>query len=724
MTRESELTSSLRKELFRQMLRIRCVEETIAERYAEQEMRCPTHLCTGQEGVPAAAGLALRKDDFVVSNHRAHGHYLAKGGDLPSMLAEIYGRAAGCSRGKGGSMHLVDLDVNFMGSTAIVGGTVPVGVGLGLSIKLHGSDQVSCVFLGDAAIEEGVFYESINFAILKKLPVLFVCENNLYSVYSPLGVRQPTDRAIHERVRGLGTAADAGDGNDAEEVYRKITRAIGDVREGGGPWFLEFTTYRWREHCGPNYDNDLGYRAEEEFLEWKARDPIRRMRRRLLAADELNDAAIAQTEAEILEEVDAAFLFARESPFPETEEAFSGVYAGEEDVNGAAEPTSRGPNRTGGVNRGQRGESFAAAVPSVGKRLEIDSAPRTVTYAQAINEALHLAMEMDDSVICYGLGTPDPKGVFGTTVGLQERFGGERVFDMPASENAMTGVAIGASLNGIRPVVTHQRVDFFLLAMDQLVNNAAKWHYMFGGRQSVPITIRLIIGRGWGQGPTHSQNLQAWFAHVPGLKVVVPTTPSDAKGLLLASIFDENPVVFIEHRWLHYAEGEVLVGDCRTPLGRASIVREGSDVSLVGTSIMTVEAIRASDHLREAGISCDVVDLRSVSPLDWDTVLNSVRKTGRLLALDGGWSTGSVAGEILARVATGMGSDLRCNPRRLGLPDVPTPTSRALTKDFYPHAGDIVRAVGDMLGQECRAGELAPANRPSDVPGDWFKGPF
>ena len=349
---------------------------------------------------------------------------------------------------------------------------------------------------------------------------------------------------------------------------------------------------------------------------------------------------------------------------------------------------------------------------------------RTITYAQAVNEGLSQAMVMDDSVICYGLGTPDPKGVFGTTVGLQERFGEDRVFDMPAAENAMTGVAIGASLNGIRPVVTHQRMDFFLLAMDQLVNNAAKWHYMFGGHQSVPITVRLIIGRGWGQGPTHSQNLQTWFAHVPGLKVVMPTTPADAKGLLLASIFDENPVVFIEHRWLHYARGEVPEGDARVPLGKASVVREGSDISLVGMSIMTVEAMRASDYLCERGVSCDVVDLRSISPLDWDAVLRSVRKTRRLLALDSGWSTGSVAGEILARVATAIGSDLACNPRRLALPDCPTPTSRALAGEFYPRAGDIVRVVGDMLGREYGLEELGPPNELRDVPGDWFKGPF
>ena len=207
-----------------------------------------------------------------------------------------------------------------------------------------------------------------------------------------------------------------------------------------------------------------------------------------------------------------------------------------------------------------------------------------ITYTQAVNDAITVAMTMDEHVICYGLGVPDPRGVFGTTIGLQERFGKERVFDTPISENAMTGIGIGASLNGIRPVMVHQRLDFFLLAMDQLVNNAANWHFMFGGQSSVPITIRLIIGRGWGQGPTHSQSLQSWFAHIPGLKVVMPTTARDAKGLLLESIFDDNPVVFLEHRWLHNQIDHVPPGDFRIPLGKASLLREGDDVTVVSMS--------------------------------------------------------------------------------------------------------------------------------------------
>ena len=350
---------------------------------------------------------------------------------------------------------------------------------------------------------------------------------------------------------------------------------------------------------------------------------------------------------------------------------------------------------------------------------------RQLTFAEAINEALSQAMEMDKSVICYGLGVDDPKGVFGTTLGLQEKFGKERVFDMPTSENAMTGVAIGASLNGVRPVVTHQRLDFFLLAMDQLVNNAAKWHYMFGGQSSVPITIRLILGRGWGQGPTHSQNLHAIFSHIPGLKVVMPTTSADAKGLLLESIFDDNPVVFLEHRWLHNLEGNVPEGDFRVPIGKAQNLNEGDDITIVSLSYMTIEALHAVEALEKEGISCDLIDLRSVKPIDFDIIFSSVRKTGLLVALDTGVGMNSTASEIIARVSMECFDNLKQAPYRVALPDFPTPTSRALTKNFYQRSENIIDIVANMLGKKLVGNNLIDRGEiPHDVPGDWFTGPF
>jgi len=350
---------------------------------------------------------------------------------------------------------------------------------------------------------------------------------------------------------------------------------------------------------------------------------------------------------------------------------------------------------------------------------------RELTYVQAIQESLSIAMEQDPAVIFYGLGADDPKRIFGTTENLQERFGADRVFDMPASENAMTGVAIGAALNGIRPVMAHQRLDFFLLAMDQLVNNAAKWHYMFGGKSSVPITIRLIIGQGWGQGPTHSQNLYAWFTHVPGIKVVMPTGPYDAKGLLLSAVFDPNPVIFLEHRWVHNLKGEVPEGDYRVPIGKAKRLSSGRDLTIVSTSYLTIEALHAVEHLEHYEVKCDLIDLRSLKPIDWEMIFGSVKNTGRLLVMDSGHLTGSIAGEIIARVSTEMFPSLKQAPQRITLPDFPSPTSFSLTEKYYPRSEDIVACIESMLGKNLDSEEI-PAKRkiPHDVPGDWFKGPF
>jgi pyruvate/2-oxoglutarate/acetoin dehydrogenase E1 component len=348
-----------------------------------------------------------------------------------------------------------------------------------------------------------------------------------------------------------------------------------------------------------------------------------------------------------------------------------------------------------------------------------------MTFAKAINEALNEAMILDPDVICYGLGVPDPKGVFGTTMGLQEKFGDDRVFDMPTSENAMTGIGIGASLYGLRPVITHQRLDFALLSMDQLVNNAAKWRFMFGDQRGVPLTVRMILGRGWGQGPTHSQNLQAWFAHVPGLKVVMPATAEDAKGLLLSAIFDPDPVVFLEHRWLHNLNGEVPDGDCRIPLGKASLLRTGVDITVVAMSYMTVEALHAVDYLSAQGINCDLIDLRCVRPLDWLAIEASVNRTGRLLVLDTGNLTGSISGEIVARVTVNCWDALKSAPLRLAMPDYPEATSPALTENYHVRAEHIAEKIGRMTSREVEFFHLPQKRKhPHDVPGDWFTGPF
>lgn len=313
--------------LLRQMLRIRRVEEAIAQRYPEQQMRCPVHLSIGQEAVAVGVCASLERRDYLMSTHRAHAHYLAKGGDLKAMLAEIYGKAAGCASGRGGSMHLVDLSVNVLGSTPIVGNSLPVAVGAAFSSWLKGEDRVTVVFFGEGSTEEGVFAECLNFAALKRLPVLFVCENNLYSVYSPLSVRQPKERDRAAIVKSHGIRAQVGDGNDVEGVFGLASAAVQEVREGGGPAYLELATYRWREHCGPNFDNEIGYRTEAEYLEWRKRCPVDAQAERLRTAGLIDERALLAMEAAIASEIKEAIEYAHSASFPAPDSLFDHVFA-------------------------------------------------------------------------------------------------------------------------------------------------------------------------------------------------------------------------------------------------------------------------------------------------------------------------------------------------------------------------------------------------------------
>ena len=326
--------------------------------------------------------------------------------------------------------------------------------------------------------------------------------------------------------------------------------------------------------------------------------------------------------------------------------------------------------------------------------------PKTsaITFADAINDALVLSMKKDKNMICYGLGITDPKNIFGTTKNLLKKFGNQRVFDVPCSENALTGISIGAALSGVRSVVTHQRLDFFLLAMDQLVNAAAKWYYMFGSQKSVPITIRLIIGKGWGQGPTHSQNLQAWFNHIPGLKVVMPSSPEDAQGLLIASIFDPNPVIFLEHRWLHNIKSVVKKKYYELALGKAKILKKGKDITILSISYLNIEAVKAAKFLlSEYKIDAEVIDIRTIKPMDWKTIFKSIKKTGRLLVLDTASITGSISSDIIAKVVTEMSILLKSPPARMAMPDIPEPTSYGLAKEFFLSDVNIVNSVLKIL---------------------------
>ncbi len=351
-----------------------------------------------------------------------------------------------------------------------------------------------------------------------------------------------------------------------------------------------------------------------------------------------------------------------------------------------------------------------------------------MSYGEAIREALDDALAKYPEMLLIGEGVPDPKTIFGTTQGLQEKYGAERVLDMPLAENGMTGMCIGAALAGMRPVLVHQRIDFALLSVDQLVNNAAKWRYMFDGQQQVPLVIRVIIGRGWGQGPQHSQSLQAMFAQVPGLKVVMPTTAGDAYHFMLEAIADNNPVLFIEHRWLHHIQGEVDKQRPAAGLSGAALLRQGSDITLAAFSHMSIEALKAATVLAKYGVDAEVVDMRCLSTLDVDSVAHSLAKTGgKLVVADCAPEMASMGHQLLSKLVLAHGHSLQQAPRLVAYPNHPVPTSHFVANQYYPGAEQIASTVLEMLGKpefiELVNRDLQP-DLPKDQPDRSFVGPF
>lgn len=347
--------------------------------------------------------------------------------------------------------------------------------------------------------------------------------------------------------------------------------------------------------------------------------------------------------------------------------------------------------------------------------------------ASEILRVLDRNLRDNPKFLIAGLGVTDPKGVFGTTLGLFKRYGNTRVLETPTSENAMTGIGVGLAIAGYRPLMIHQRLDFFILAMDQLVNSAAKWHYMFGGQSAVPLTIRLITGRGWGQGPTHSQNLHSWFAHIPGLKVVMPSFASDAAALLQASIDDPNPVVFIEDRWIH--NQQIDVDDERLnetiELGKAKVCKSGDDITIISSGYMSVESLKAVNYLHVKGITAELIDLRTIKPLDMKTILTSVRKTKNLLVVDAGNEIASFGKEIIANTLMNIETELQSKPRLVSLPDVPEPTSYGVIGEFRVSAVKIAQSAFQTLGIPAPDDLIQSLTPPKeDVPDEFFTGPF
>ena len=349
---------------------------------------------------------------------------------------------------------------------------------------------------------------------------------------------------------------------------------------------------------------------------------------------------------------------------------------------------------------------------------------RVYKTSEVINFTLEKLMKKNKNIVCFGLGVDDPKSIFNTTKNLQKKFGEYRVFDTPASENAMTGIGIGMSLNGKIPIMIHQRLDFFLLAMDQLVNNASKWNIMFGGKKRVPITIRLIIGRGWGQGPTHSQNLQSWFAHIPGLKVVAPSFPSTMKNLLIDSILDPDPVIIIEHRWIHNIEEKLNISSHKKQLGKINLINKGEDITLISSSYSTIEILKIYKTLKKNNVSFDHIDLLSIKPLDIKSIFRSVKKTGKLLILDNSsHSFCSVSSEIVSQLTAINPKVFRKKPLILNLPEIASPSSFYLTKNFYQSEDNLLKSIERILNKKLKR-SFKKNLLPHDVPDQNFTGPF
>lgn len=332
-----------------------------------------------------------------------------------------------------------------------------------------------------------------------------------------------------------------------------------------------------------------------------------------------------------------------------------------------------------------------------------NAAGRILTYRQALREALHQALERDPGVFIMGEGVDDPDGVFGSTVGLHKEFGA-RVFDTPIAENALTGFAVGAALSGMRPILVHMRMDFLPLSFDQIINHASKLCYMSGGQVHVPLVIRAVIGRGWGSAAQHSQALQALFMHMPGIKIVMPASAYDAKGLLLSSIADENPVIFVEHRWLYDVRGSVPEKEYLIPIGKGVIRRSGKDATVVAVSLMVREALEAAKKLETEGINIEIIDPRSLKPFDEGMVIDSVRKTGRLVIADLGWRSAGAAEIISGRIYDRIRKYLKADVEIVALPDTPTPSCHQLEQAFYKDSKDIAKAVKKVYGRGKRQG--------------------
>jgi 2-oxoisovalerate dehydrogenase E1 component len=651
--------------LYRQMQVIRQCEEQLAKSHQRGLIHGACHTYVGEEAIAVGVCAHVRPDDAIFSTHRGHGHALAKGLPPRELTAELYGRAAGCSRGRGGSMHLFSPEIGLMGTSGIVGPCILQAAGAGYSFKLLKTDRVAVAFFGDGAVNNGAFHEGLNLAGIWKLPVLFVCENNEFATEIPFQYAAGNP-SVASRAAAYGMPGHEVDGNDVLAVYQVAGEAVQRARSGGGPTLLECKTYRTRAHAEGM--GDFTYRSRADVEQWKTRCPIRGLRQRLLETGGNGQAAAADLDAidaEVARLVAEAHQFAESSPWPEPQTATTHVYA------------EAAPERP-------------AAPPAAG---------REVTFLKATHEALAEAMARDPTIFVLGEGIGKRGGNFKTTEGLYERYGPERLCDTPISERGFVGLACGAAMTGSRPVVDFMFADFILDAVGEVLNQIAKVQYMSSGRLRMPILLRGCIGIGHSAATHHSGNYYPMYAHFPGLRVVVPSTPYDARGLFARALRCQDPVLFLEHRELLASKGPVPEQEYEIDFGKAAVVREGRDATVVALALMVPRTLAACERLAAQGISIEVIDPRTVSPLDGATTLRSVQKTGRLLIVDEAFAPFGLGAEVAARVVDAGFDDLDAPIRRLHGAFTPTPYSPTLEKAVVPQVEDIDRAIRELLAE-------------------------
>lgn len=604
---------------YKQMVLLRKCELITRKLYKEGKLPGFIHLYIGEEAVAAGVCACLRKDDWITSTHRGHGHALAKRVAPKAVLAELAAKTTGCSGGRGGSMHMYDPSVGLFGTNGIVGGGLPLAVGLGISSKIRKTDQVTVCFFGDGAVNHGAFHEAVNLAGIQNAPLVFVCENNLYATCTPFRAttRNPD---VADKAKAYGIPGIAVDGNDVLAVYETARKAVERARNGGGPTLIEARTYR---HSG-HHEGDVmfgTYRTEEELNRWLERCPLRTFRQYLLEKNLFPEAELNAVEVKIDEQLAEAAEFAMASPDPDPATANDHVFS-----NPVNPPLP-----------------------------ELPANPETQVqgWLAAVRDGIAEEMRHNPNIIYFGEGIGERGGSWGQTKDLWQEFGAERVIDTPISELGFTGAAIGASASGCRAVSDLMVSDFLFDAGSQIVDQAAKLRYMSNNQIAAPVVIRSGAGTIKNTGPHHSACYHPVWAHIPGLIVAMPSNPADAKGLMKTALRGGNPVIFHEHKSLFSSKGPVPVGEYLVPFGKAEIVKPGSDITLVSCGLLLRYCIEAAEVLEKEGVSCEVIDLRTIVPLDTETIVASVMKTGKLLVVDESFSMCGLGAEISAVVMEG-----------------------------------------------------------------------